>query len=57
MNNKNWQHNKSIKFLEFNLKKNLITQMNKKLALLRRKNDVTHELQLKLHDLMNKKWL
>ena len=29
MNNKNWQHNKSIKFLEFNLKKNLITQMNK----------------------------
>ena len=34
--------------------KNLITRMNKKLAPLRVKNDVTHALQLKLHERMNK---
>ena len=38
--------------------KNLITRMNKKkLAPLRAKNDVTHAIQLKLHERMNKKWL
>ena len=36
--------------------KNLITQMNtKKLAPLRVKNDVTHAIQLKLHERKNKK--
>ena len=30
--------------------KNLITRMNKKLAPLRAKNDVTHAIQLKLHE-------
>ena len=35
--------------------KKLITQMNKKLALLRVKNDVMHVTQLKLHERMNKK--
>ena len=34
--------------------KNLITRMNKKLAPLRAKNDVTHAIQLKLHERMNK---
>ena len=33
----------------------LITRMNKKLATLRAKNDVTHAFQLKLHERMNKK--
>ena len=37
--------------------KNSITRMNKKLAPLRAKNDVTHAVQLKLHERMNKKWL
>ena len=31
--------------------------MNKKLAPLTAKNDVTHALQLKLRERMNKKWL
>ena len=35
--------------------KNLITRMNKKLAPLRAKKDVTHATQLKLHERMNKK--
>ena len=35
--------------------KNLITRMNKKLAPLRAKNDVTHAIQLKLHERINKK--
>ena len=35
--------------------KTLITQMNKKLAPLRAKNDVTHAVQLKLHERMKKK--
>ena len=34
--------------------KNLFTRLNKKIALLRAKNDVTHALQLKLHERMNK---
>ena len=34
--------------------KNLITPMNKKLAPLRAKNDVTHAIQLKFHGRMNK---
>ena len=34
--------------------KKLITRMNTKLALLRAKNDVTHALQLKLHERMKK---
>ena len=35
--------------------KNLMTQMKKQLAPLKAKNDVTHALQLKLHERMNKK--
>ena len=35
--------------------KKLITRMNKKTALLRAKNDVTHAIQLKLHERTNKK--
>ena len=37
--------------------KHLITRMNKKLAPLWAKSDVTHALQLKLQERMNKKWL
>ena len=35
--------------------KNLITRLNKILALLRVKNHVTHAIQLELHEQMNKK--
>ena len=35
--------------------KNLITRMKKKLAPLRAKNDVTHAVQLKLQERMNKR--
>ena len=34
---------------------NLITQMNKKLAPLKLKNDITNAIQLKLHERVNKK--